>query len=72
MQSDFVENGADPNFPDDPLYVTESDREFIFKECHSLSRKKYNFSYKIKTHFGFAIFLVVVNALLFGLSFYAG
>jgi len=45
MQSDFVENGADPNFPDDPLYVTESDREFIFKECHSLSRKKYNLVY---------------------------
>ena len=72
MQNDFIENGIDPNFPEDPLYVTESDREFIFKECYALSRKKYNLTYKIKTRFGFLIFLLSINAVLFCLSFYAG
>lgn len=72
MQNDFVQNGIDPNFPDDPLYVTESDRESIFSECYALSRRKYNFTYKIKTRFGFLIFLVSINAILFLLSFYAG
>ena len=33
LENDFRVNGEDPEFPDDPNYVTESDREYLFYDA---------------------------------------
>jgi hypothetical protein len=33
LEDDFKINGADPEFPNDPNYVTESDREYLFSDA---------------------------------------
>jgi hypothetical protein len=32
-QREWIENGVDPNYPYDPQYVIDSDREYIFYDC---------------------------------------
>jgi hypothetical protein len=59
LKRDFVKNGIDPNFPDDPLYVTEQDRSGIFDECLYINPEK-KLSVKIKNHYQFIISIVVL------------
>ena len=62
MQIDFKENGADPNFPEDPLYVTNEDREDIFQEAvYKFKREK--FIQKLKSHH---VFLLIAMAQYIG------
>lgn len=35
-QMEFRTKGVDPNFPNDPLYVTPGDREEIFDEIYEM------------------------------------
>lgn len=48
---EFATYGVDINFPYDPLYITESDRYYIFDDhFRPASREKSKYSYKIKTY----------------------
>ena len=57
MQLDFRENGADPNFPDDPIYVTNEDREDIFDEA-IYKFKREGLVQKLKSHHVFLLIAV--------------
>ena len=57
MQNEFRTKGVDPNFPLDPLYVTESDREDIFDDCEEWA-SRFTFVDKLKSHQVFIIILV--------------
>ena len=59
MQQDFKENGSDPNFPSDPLYVTQEDRMDIFSEA-VYTFKRESFMQKLKSHH---VFLLIMMAL---------
>jgi hypothetical protein len=65
FKNDLVRNGVDPNFPDDPLYVTEDDRKAIFEECLYVNPEE-KFLTKIKNHYRF---LISVVALFIGFYF---
>lgn len=50
FESDFRTRGVDIDFPDDPLYITKSDRDFIFDDrYYPTVRNKSSTSYKIKS-----------------------
>lgn len=57
MQLDFRENGADPNFPNDPIYVTNDDREDIFYEA-VYKFKREGLLQKLKSHHVFLLIAV--------------
>ena len=57
MQNEFRTKGIDPNFPLDPLYVTESDREDIFDDCEQWV-SRFSLVDKLKSHQAFIIILV--------------
>jgi hypothetical protein len=59
FKNDLIKNGADPNFPDDPLYVTEEDRASIFEECLYINSEE-KFLSKIKNHYRFLISVVAM------------
>ncbi len=40
---EMLENGVDPNFPDDPLYITQDDRAQFFSDALSLNRSYHIF-----------------------------
>jgi hypothetical protein len=65
FRNDLITNGSDPNFPDDPLYVTEEDRRSIFDECLYVNSEE-NFTTKIKNHYRF---LISVVAMFIGIYF---
>jgi hypothetical protein len=65
FRNDLISNGADPNFPDDPLYVTEEDRRSIFDECLYVNQEE-KFTTKIKNHYRF---LISVVAMFIGIYF---
>ncbi len=44
---EMLENGVDPNFPDDPLYITQDDRAQFFSDALSLN-KSYHIFQKLK------------------------
>jgi len=64
MQNEFKENGIDPNFPQDPLYVTKSDREEIFDECVDLIDNS-GFLSKLKSHQAFVILLMASYTVIY-------
>jgi len=66
MQNDFIENGIDPNFPYDPLYVTEEDREDIFYEA-TIYYKREKFTQKIKNNRIFLLIAMVLYVGVYGL-----
>lgn len=50
FENDFRTRGIDIDFPDDPLHITKSDRDFIFDDIYYPTvRKKSLISYKVKT-----------------------
>ena len=57
MQLDFRENGADPNFPDDLIYVTNEDREDIFDEA-IYKFKREGLVQKLISHYVFLLIAV--------------
>lgn len=63
MQFEFKENGVDPNFPEDPLYVTEEDREEIFSD-NLYKIKRQGFSDKLKSHHVFILIVVALYTFL--------
>ena len=66
MQEDFKTNGADPNFPEEPLYVTNEDRLDIFDEALvQYHLKKEGFLQKIKNHHVFLLTMVVLYILCY-------
>jgi len=60
LQSDFITTGMDQEYPEDPLYITESDRKGIFREV-IYKKRKYGFLYKIKNHYGFLGLIVILH-----------
>jgi hypothetical protein len=50
-------DGGDPCFPEDPAYVTENDRHYIFLDAMSEVRKT-NFLKKLKSHYVYFISIV--------------
>lgn len=69
MQTEFRMKGIDPNFPNDPLYVTKDDREEIFDECVDLIDDS-GFIEKLKSHQAFVIILVASYTLVYFLLKY--
>jgi hypothetical protein len=63
MQYEFVQNGVDPNFPDDPIYVTDEDREDIFRD-NLYKIKGQCFRDKLKSHHVFILIVVALYTLL--------
>lgn len=62
MQMDFKDNGSDPNYPDDPIYVTNEDREDIFHEAlYKFNRD--GIMEKLKSHH---VFLLIAMAQYIG------
>jgi hypothetical protein len=59
MKTDFRENGADPNYPNDPLYVTNEDREDIFYE-NLVKHGRQRFLDKIKSHHFFGLVVMAL------------
>ena len=62
MNEEF-KSGIDPNFPDDPLYITEEDRNGIFYDCFS-SRPEEGVWDKLKSHHVFIIVVMASYALI--------
>ena len=72
-QYEFITKGEDPNFPNDPLYVTSSDREDIFDEFYELLEDHSSFD-NFKKHYFFilaltACYVVVSFIFKFGFDF---
>jgi hypothetical protein len=64
------EKGPDPNFPNDPLYVTQDDRDGIFDDAWHIviNSRRYNDSKKIiKTH---SLYLILLPCLYFFIYFF--
>lgn len=59
FKNDLIRNGVDPQFPDDPLYVTDEDRSSIFEECLYVN-PEVKFTDKIKNHYQFLISVVAL------------
>jgi hypothetical protein len=57
MNGEF-KNGIDPNFPDDPLYITEEDRDGIFHDSLT-GRADTGILHKLKSHH---VFIIIVMA----------
>lgn len=41
QQKEWIEKGVDPNYPHDPQYVIDSDREYIFYDCFMENTREY-------------------------------
>ena len=72
-QMEFRTKGVDPNFPDDPLYVTPGDREDIFDEYYEMLENYKSFD-KFKKHYFFilvltASYIIVYLIFKFGFDF---
>lgn len=72
-QMEFRTKGVDPNFPDDPLYITLSDREYIFDD-HYESLEDYKLFDNFKKHYFFiltftASYIIVSFIFKFGFDF---
>jgi hypothetical protein len=70
-QKEFKENGVDPNFPEDPLYVTEDDREDIFDDCLDEAQfdKKSQFE-KMKEEWLFILVFIIIYSITAILLYY--
>lgn len=64
FQNDLIKNGIDPNFPEDPLYVTSEDRDSIFDECMYINPDEKNMV-KLKKHYLFLISIVAMFCLFY-------
>ena len=53
-QMEFRTKGVDPNFPNDPLYVTLSDREDIFDDHYEMIEDQISFD-NFKKHYFFIL-----------------
>lgn len=74
MQNEFRTKGVDPNFPLDPLYVTESDREDIFDDCEEWVFRNDYFTENLKEQWFFilvftASYIIVYFTFKFGFDF---
>ncbi len=69
FQNDLIKNGMDPNFPEDPLYVTKEDRDSIFDECMYINPEEKN-SVKLKKHYLFLISNVAMFCLFYLIIWY--
>lgn len=58
LNSVYKEKGVDPNFPNDPLYVTEGEREFILEDFVYANVERKNLFKKIKDHYIFSIMIL--------------
>lgn len=72
-QWEFITMGVDPNFPDDPLYITNNDREDIFDEFYQFQSDYWSFA-NFKKHYFFILsltltYIVVSFLLAFGFNF---
>lgn len=50
-------DGGDPYFPEDPAYVTESDRKFFFKDAMFLELRV-SFIQRLKKHYSYLISII--------------
>jgi hypothetical protein len=64
FQNDLIKNGIDPNFPEDPLYVTSEDRDSIFDECMYINPEEKNMD-KLKKHYLFLISIAAIFCLFY-------
>lgn len=64
MNMEYEKMDTDVNFPEDPLYVTEGEREFVFED-YLYSQKDKNFLQKVKDHYIFSIVIVLSYFLLY-------
>lgn len=64
MNLEYEEKGKDVNFPNDPLYVTDDEREFVFED-YLYSQKNKNILQKIKDHYIFSIIIILSYFLLY-------
>ncbi len=67
LKDSFIENGIDPNFPDDPMYVTPSDRAYIFKSSVA-GRKKYKVFTQIKNGYVHLIVIAISSVCIYGIT----
>ena len=72
-QMEFRTKGVDPNFPNDPLYITPGDREEIFDEIYEMLEDYKSFD-KFKKHYFFiltftASYIIVYLIFKFGFDF---
>ena len=69
FQNDLIKNGIDPNFPEDPLYVTKEDRDSIFDECLYMNPEQ-KYMIKLKKHYLFLISIVAMFSLFYLILWY--
>ncbi len=67
IMNDEFKTGIDPNYPEDPLYITEEDRDFIFYDSLT-ERIEPGIWDKLKSHH---VFIVIVMASYVLISFIA-
>ena len=60
FQMGLIEDGINPEFPYDSLYVTVDDRRFILSDRIYFSKEKKLLEYKIKNHYQFLISIVAL------------
>ena len=75
LQMGLIEDGINPEFEHDSLYVTEDDRRFILSDRIYMHRGKKVLKYKIKNHYQFlitivALFIVIYSFFRFLFSYF--
>lgn len=60
FQMGLIEDGINPEFPNDSLHITEDDRRFILSDRIYFSKRKKVLSYKLKNHYQFLISIVAL------------
>lgn len=65
FQIGLIEDGINPEFEHDSLYVTDDDRSFILSDRIYMHRGKKVLKYKIKNHYQFLITIVALFIVIY-------